>query len=430
MSQVPLRLTALALAFAGTAVAGAPLGPVGARAQAPAATVEVVEIRVHGNYRTPDADVIALTGVTIGDRLTDAQIADVGRRLRDSHQFDEVEVRKRFRSLTETDRAVLLILVRERVVPADVNPLVRPFKRAASQLMFLPVLDYTDGYGFTYGARVSLIDWLGAGERISVPLTWGGDKRAALEIDRTFTRDRISRIGGGGAIFTQTNPHYEIDDHRVEGWVRGEHEIVRHLAIGGRLDWADVTFGELGDHQTTYGVEMTFDTRAEPAFPRNAVFARAGWEALDLGSEPDPIYRYELEGRGFVGLVRQTVLSVRAQYLHADRPLPPWDQPLLGGASNLRGYKAGAFAGDNLAAASIELRLPLDSPLHTGRAGFVFFYDIGSVYAAGTRLRDADVHDGAGVGVFLVAPLVHLNLDVGSDLTGHWRVNFSTGFTF
>jgi len=40
------------------------------------------------------------------------------------------------------------------------------------------------------------------------------------------------------------------------------------------------------------------------------------------------------------------------------------------------------------------------------------------------------VHDGAGVGVFLMAPLVHLNLDLGSDLRGHARVHFSTGFTF
>jgi len=273
MMSPPLRLTVLAITVAGWAMA-AVAAPTDPQAQVPADTVEIVEVRVHGNYRTSDADVIALTGVTIGDRLTDGQIADVEQRLRDSHQFDEVEVRKRFRSLTETDRAVLLILVHERVVPADVNPLVSPFKRAASQLMFLPVLDYTEGYGFTYGGRVSLVDWLGAGERISVPLTWGGDKRAALEIDRTFTRDRISRIAGGAAIFTRKNPHFGIDDHRVEGWMRAEHEIVRDLTIGGRVDWADVTFGELGDRQTTYGIDATFDTRAEPAFPRNAVAGR------------------------------------------------------------------------------------------------------------------------------------------------------------
>ena len=52
--------------------------------------------------------------------------------------------------------------------------------------MFLPIVSYADGYGFTYGGRVSTVDLLGIGERLSVPLTWGGTRRAALEFERTF----------------------------------------------------------------------------------------------------------------------------------------------------------------------------------------------------------------------------------------------------
>ena len=44
---------------------------------------------------------------------------------------------------------------------ANSNPAVRPFSRLKSQLMFLPILGYADGYGFTYGARVSTVDLLG-----------------------------------------------------------------------------------------------------------------------------------------------------------------------------------------------------------------------------------------------------------------------------
>ncbi len=67
--------------------------------------------------------------------------------------------------------------------------------------MFLPIINYTDGYGFTYGGLISAKDTLGMGERISVPLTWGGTRRAALEIDRPFKsgpltrRNRASRSG-------------------------------------------------------------------------------------------------------------------------------------------------------------------------------------------------------------------------------------------
>ena len=60
--------------------------------------------------------------------------------------------------------------------------------------MFLPIVNYADGYGFTYGGRVSTIDLLGIGERLSVPLTWGGTRRAALEVERTFKTGPLTRV--------------------------------------------------------------------------------------------------------------------------------------------------------------------------------------------------------------------------------------------
>ena len=33
--------------------------------------------------------------------------------------------------------------------------------RVKSRLMFLPIITYADGYGFTYGGRVSTVDLLG-----------------------------------------------------------------------------------------------------------------------------------------------------------------------------------------------------------------------------------------------------------------------------
>ena len=57
------------------------------------------------------------------------------------------------------------------------------------------------------------------------------------------------------------------------------------------------------------------------------------------------------------------MLAVRGLSITTDAPLPVYEQNLLGGAANLRGYDAGYKAGDNLAAASAELRIPLTSPL-------------------------------------------------------------------
>ena len=88
-----------------------------------------------------------------------------------------------------------------------------------SRLMFLPILSYADGYGFTYGARFSTVDLLGAGERLSVPLTWGGTRRAALEAERTFKRGPLTRSSRASAIWQRENPRFEIrrPARRAEG---------------------------------------------------------------------------------------------------------------------------------------------------------------------------------------------------------------------
>ena len=89
--------------------------------------------------------------------------------------------------------------------------------------------------------------------------------------------------------------------------------------------------------------------------------------------------------RGYVGLFGQMVLAVRGLSVTTDTPLPIYEQNLLGGAANLRGYEAGYKAGDNLAAASAELRIPITSPLNVGRFGVKAFVDWGTIYAVGEQ---------------------------------------------
>ena len=73
-----------------------------------------------------------------------------------------------------------------------------------------------------------------------------------------------------------------------------------------------------------------------------------------------------------------------------------------------------------------------------GLYGFAFAYvalwgvfmDAGAVYAHGQRLRDATFHQGVGGGVFLLATLFQLNLDVAYGIDNKVRVHFTTGFQF
>jgi hemolysin activation/secretion protein len=98
--------------------------------------------------------------------------------------------------------------------------------------------------------------------------------------------------------------------------------------------------------------------------------------------------------------------------------------------ASLRGYRAGFAAGDNLAAASAELRIPLTSPLGIGRAGVSVFADAGTVYPYGNRLEDAVFSRGYGAGVFFSATVFKLNVDVAKRESGGGRVHVSSGFRF
>ena len=83
------------------------------------------------------------------------------------------------------------------------------------------------------------------------------------------------------------------------------------------------------------------------------------------------------------GLLERSGVAGRLWFEGASALLPPWERALLGGSpaagGTLRGWPVGAAAGDRLAAASIELRLPLTSLLSEGRIGVRFFYDTAAV---------------------------------------------------
>jgi outer membrane protein assembly factor BamA len=418
------------------------------QAQAQANTAEhVAEVRIHGNHTTPDVEIIKLTGITLGDGVTAETLPQVAKRLRASGRFKDVDVLKRYRSLADPSQVSLIVIVHEYpsvdpgIPGTPLPPVPGPIRRLMSQTMFLPILSFSEGYGFTYGARASFVDVMGDGGRVSVPLTWGGTRRAAVELEKTFDDDSpvsrvFSRVAGGAGISRRENPHFELPDTRQQIWGRIDKDLVRSLRVGGGASWTDVDFGlreapstRLDDRFTTVGADVTVDTRHDPIFPRDAVYAQTGWERLAFSSGPS-INRYRNEARGYLGVIGQSVLAVRALHQRVDRPLPLYEQPLLGGASNLRGFRAGDFAGDNLFASSVELRVPLSSPMGVGRLGVSAFADAGAVYNHGARLRDAAFHQGFGGGVFMLATLFQLNLDVAYGNDNKVRVHFMTGFSF
>jgi outer membrane protein assembly factor BamA len=399
--------------------------------QAPAETI--AEVRVHGNATLSDEAVLKLAGVSVGVPLDPGGVEAVEKRLRDSGRFDEVQVRKRYRTLA-MDEVALVLLVHERPGISITGEPPSVLRRLRGRLMFFPIIRYDDGYGWTYGGRTAVVNALGKGTRVAFPLSWGGTKRAAIEADRTFKSGPFTRVTGAFGVAQRENPHFLMDDRRTEASARAERRLFNVITLGGELARTRVHYFPAPESVWTTGADATVDTRRDPTFPSDAVLASAGWSRLHpLGVTsfgPEAIDRVRLDGRVFKRLFGQQVLALRAEYDTASAPLPQYEQWLLGGSS-LRGDRSGAYAGDTRLLWSAELRVPFSSPLSVGRVGVDVFMDGGATASYGQRIWDQPRHKSVGAGLFLIATVVQLNFDVSRSIDGHGtRVHFGTGFSF
>ena len=341
-----------------------------------------------------------------------------------------MEVRKRYRSLSRSDEVTLILVVRERPAPATGNRMARALYAASRRTLFLPILDYAEGHGLTYGARFSLVGVLGERGRLTVPLTLGGTRQAGFELEKRFDAGVVHAVRGGLSASRRENQHFRVPDRRTDVWVGADRKVVDALRVLAHAGWSAVRFGLMSDRLATYRVGLELDTRRDIGFPRDAVFARAVWQWLDPAGGAAAVSQPEVDVRGFIGLFGQSVLALRAQYQGASATVPAYAQPLLGGAGSVRGHRVGLRAGDRLAAASAELRFPLNSPMSFGKVGVRLFVDTGAVWDVDERVRKTRFSQGVGGGVFLSAAFVNLQLDVAHDLRGGARLHVETSVSF
>jgi len=388
----------------------------------------IAEIRVHGNHTTPDADVIGLSGLKPGDPATDARLAEAEQALRKSNRFDDVELRKRFRSIDNPADILIMIVIDERAGVSADNLTPGFGARVRSSMVWWPILNYADGYGFTYGIRPAFTDPIGQDSRLSFPFSWGGERRAGVELERSFN-DQRTRAGVAFWVNRRVNPFFDVPDIRQQVRFEADHAIVPWMRVGGSARIAQVEFGDSYDaRHVVGGPHVTFDTRIDPLFPRNAIHTRIGWEAVSF--ETGSAGRWTTDARGYIGIGPRTVVALRGQLERSDGPLPEAEQSLLGGWDSLRGYRTGHRAGDSMAAVSAEVRVPLNSPLRVSKLGVKAFIDAGTVWNSGTSLGDQPFERGIGGGVFLGAAVMKLDLDIAWPEDGKPRVHFAMGISF
>ena len=409
--------------------------PLGAQQEA------VVAIQVHGNTLTPADEIVAASGVAVGDVVTVELLERAGERLRSAKRFESVEVLKRYASLSDPTRILILIQVDEGPVRVDLpdvdipagggtRPPVRPVvvRRSKLNVMFIPLLGAQDGYGVSYGAQAAITGHRSTRRRVVVPATWGGDKRIAAEYQQEFSRRLIPRLRSGALTQRRTHPFFDQHADRKRVWGRAEWSVLRDIRAGAEMAWQSSSLAGDRDRARSVGGDVVLDTRVDPVMPHNAVLVRAAVERLSFTSTT--AVRTELDASGYIGLPRGSVVALRAVREHFSRPAPAFYKSILGGSANLRGFRAGHAIGDTLVGGSVEVRVPLTSPLRTARFGYSVFYDAATTYDAGQRLRDQKPGQGVGAGIWATAPLFRVSVAVARGLGAGTRAHFGAGLTF
>ncbi|MCU1382232.1 MAG: hypothetical protein JWL71_929 [Acidobacteria bacterium] len=403
----------------------------------------VTAIHVQGNTATADEEIRRLADVRVGMPFDEHTAESAAAKLRAARRFDRVEVLKRFTSIDDPSQITLLIIVDEGpvkiVMTGDPDAPTRVVRKSLPNILVLPILGREDGYGVTYGARLTLPDphWMGPRSRVTFPLTWGGSKQAAVELEKRIDGGVIDRVTGGASVSRRTNPAFGQDDDRARLFVRGEHEFTRVLRLGATTGWQRASFEGVADQFFQTSTDVVVDTRTDPILARNAVYGRASIEHLAFGNGPEDgghyrggVNRTMLDGRGYLGLIRQTVLAVRVLREDSSRPLPDYLEPQLGGLSTLRGFRTGSFVGDTVVAMSTELVVPLTSPIKLAKFGVTAFMDRGAAYNKGERFADQTLHDGYGGSVWFAAAFFRLNIAVAHGRGASTRVHAGGNITF
>jgi hypothetical protein len=262
-----------------------------------------------------------------------------------------------------------------------------------------------------------------------VPLTWGGERRAGVELEKRFESPRLTRIVVGGTLLDRENPAYDATDTRQQVSIRGERELAKALRVGIWSGFDHVTFSGEESRVVRLGIDGAVDTRVDPMLSRNAVYIRTALERLDIIDGAAP-WRTLFDANGYIGGPGPTTIALRAYRDGANEAVPPYLKVLLGRDSTLRGVPSGVAAGDTTAAGTIELRIPVTSPLNIAKLGVRAFVDAATVYDAGEHLGDQHFDRSIGGGVWVTFTVIRLALDVARDSRGTTRVQLNSGLLF
>ena len=155
---------------------------------------QVQMVRVMGNYNNTDDEIVQLSGLKPGDEWNVATKEEVRKKLLQSGKFRRVEILERTRSTAPGSPIHIIINVEEK-------------EELYSKLVYIPLVSYSEDYGWSYGAQVAVDDLFGFNEFITIPLQWGGQKKIAANLISTDVPG-INKISASATWLKRKNPFF------------------------------------------------------------------------------------------------------------------------------------------------------------------------------------------------------------------------------
>jgi outer membrane protein assembly factor BamA len=186
------------------------------------------------------------------------------------------------------------------------------------------------------------------------------------------------------------------------------HVRMAEVAAGGRLEPGTVP-GSRGGTSALLSVEAVHDTRRAVYGPRAGHLVRVSAGSAGEATGSDFAFRrYTVDGRYYLGLGGRSALAFQAVADQVEGTAPFDRLPQLGGQNILRGYTEPRYKDDAMAAAQVELRVPV-----RGRIGAAAFAGIGAVVPSLGDLSGRRWHPAGGAGLrFLLDPQAGFQLRV------------------
>ena len=265
-----------------------------------------------------------------------------------------------------------------------------------------------------------------------------------------FMGDDLRIIAGGG--YGRVNNEYEYESVTLEqevsfamGVLRGSYAVIPNLYVGGAYFLSQIWYRKFAvaggpdiPIQDVFSsgvyVALEWDNRNSVYNPTSGFFGifEPGFFPTWLGSD-DTYITLDYAFNGYQRLADPLLLAYRVSGAHAFLDTPYSSLPTLGSGSDLRGYQAGQYRGENMITSQAEFRWNFVWQLY-----LTAFGGIGTFYGTEPTVPNIDDWDGiafpsAGFGVSILTSEetgIMVRFDFAWGLEGEFNWYFQMGNSF